>query len=192
MSECWLCGIELTDDLETPVVRCYCNKCNDYLHTVKKQEQEEYVRLKKKRMLDTALDKLENQGLDMYEYKEAINAVSEFLQENPDKFDSSEEVMAAIILCYNEINCIYQFKVLNYQCDICITDWKVIVEIDGDRHLPRREKDNYRDIEIISELGEEWNIIRIKAELIDTKAENLIKAIKAVMRKRIKDGRAVR
>lgn len=192
MKKCWNCGkpAEVISTKETG--RCYCKKCDEFRKFILKKEDQEYVKLKKKRMLNSAIEKLEKQSLDMYRYKEAIDAVSEFLEEHPDKFDSSEEIMSAVILCHNRIKCIFQYKVLRYQCDICIPDWKVIVEIDGDRHASKRTSDNYRDIEIINELGDEWNIIRIKAELIDTKAENIIKAIKEVMKQRIKDGKAVR
>lgn len=204
MYKCWMCGkvgttqwssikekLYIGEYCDTPR-RTYCEDCFEKAKQQLEEDNAEYVRLKKKLMFDRALHSLERQGLDMYEYREAIDAVEEFATEKPDKFDSSDEMMAAVILCYNRINAIYQYKVLRYQCDICIPEWKVIVEIDGDVHTSKRERDKYRDIEIIKELGEGWNIIRIKAELIEMKAENLVKAIKETMRQRIKDGKAVR
>ena len=67
-----------------------------------------------------ALCILEKQDLCIYDYKEAIDAVREFAEEQPDKFDSAYEMIAAIILVDNEIECKPQYKVGVYQCDFCI------------------------------------------------------------------------
>ncbi len=199
MQKCWICGkeavthrnigvreplfselIPFADDTQ----RCYCEKCFEDVMQQYKVDTAEYVRLKKKMMFERAVRILEKQHLDIYEYQEAIKAVEEFAAEKPDKFDSAYEMIAAIILIHHQIHCKLQFKVGKYQCDFCIPSIKVILEIDGERHKHKKDFDSERDLAIRKELGFGWEIIRIKTEYLDKKAEMLIEAIKAVLEKR--------
>lgn len=191
---CWYCLKEAEPPFRKGKRRCVCNECRKKQNTIEAEEKKAYVLLKKREMLRNALCKLEEQGMDMYKYRAAIQKVMDYVETHPDKFDSSYEMMAAIVLIYHGVRCSFQYKVLRFQCDICIPDWKIIIEIDGERHTrTRREEENIRDKKILAELGEEeWNIIRIRTDLLDMKAENLLKAIKGVMELRIKQGRAER
>lgn len=192
MKLCWICGNEAEPPYAKNNRRCYCKSCREAEAKRIAEEKSAYITLKKREMFRSALENLEKQELDMYKFRGAIRKTLKYVEEHPDKFDSSYEMMAAIILIYNGVRCSFQYRVLNYQCDICIPDWNVIIEIDGERHSGRRDEDNVRDKKIIAKLGEDWNIIRIKTELLDMKAENLIKAIQAVMQQRLRDGKAVR
>ncbi len=199
MNQCWVCGGQATthrnigertgiffEPFKEDVQRCYCDSCFRKVMEQRRKDHAEYVRLKKKLMFERAVCILERQDLCIYDYKEAINAVREFAEEHPDKFDSAYEMIAAIILVDNEIECKPQYKVGDYQCDFCIPAWKVILEIDGDRHRHRKEYDSDRDKAIVAMLGEEWQIVRIKTEYLDMKADLLVEAIKEVIRHRIK------
>ena len=106
--KCWICGNEATKTL-TPngyweyqepskYVRCYCDKCSKEVKEIQKQDESEYVRLKKKQMFNTALENLEAQHVDIYKLRPAIDKVEEYIISNPDKFDSSYEIIAAIVL----------------------------------------------------------------------------------------------
>lgn len=201
MKKCWCCG-NVAEYVRGPVRgswkrvrerdpdtgRRYCEQCMSKISAKESADLAEYARIKKAIMFESAVERLEKQQLDVYVYRDAIDAVEEFVGENPDKFDSSYEMMAAIILCHNRINCHFQYRVGSYQCDICLVDWKVILEVDGERHKGHRERDNDRDRHIVAMLGDEWQIIHIKTDMLDMKAENLVKAIKAVIAKRLKDG----
>ena len=199
--KCWICGNnvdkvyicdyseydKLVKDplgISKGVQRHYCKKCLAEHSEQYKKDMNEYIRLKKKLMFERALRILENQPLDIYEYQEAIRAVEVFAREKPDKFDSAYEMVAAIILVDNEIECELQYKVGKYQCDFYIPSMKVVLEVDGDRHKHKVAYDSIRDEAILKELGHGWNIVRIKTEYLDQKAELLVEAIKTTVEKR--------
>ena len=164
--------------------RCYCDDCFKTVTEQTKADTKEYIKLKKKLMFERAVRILESQKLNIYDYQEAIQAVEEFVSEHPDKFDSSYEMVAAIILIDNEIECKLQYKVGKYQCDFYIPSLKLILEIDGDRHKNRKAYDSERDLAIKKELGAGWEIIRINTEYLDQKADLLVEAIRSILRKR--------
>lgn len=195
--KCWICGKEavvkhMTYDNRTMTYakhperwRAYCNEC----YQTNKAEQEklkaEYVRLKKAVMFENALSKLEGQKLNIYDYREAIDAVEEYVKKKPDSFDSSYEMIAAIILIHNRIHCKPQYKVDNYSVDFLLPEEFVVLEIDGERHKNRKGYDSVRDQKIKKALGPEWEIIRIDAELLDENAPNLVTAIRKIVEYRI-------
>lgn len=188
--KCWICGdkatrtrklyydgIHIAEDGVNPYVRCYCEKCRIESEETDKAERELYIRLKKREMFNKACDILEKQHTLMYEYKEAIEVVKEHLEKNPDKFDSSYEVLTAIILVQNRIYSKMQYKVGRYQVDFLLPELFVVLEIDGDRHKHRKEYDTKRDIQIQQTLGDGWDIIRIKTDYLDMNAKKLPEAI---------------
>lgn len=197
--KCWECGNKATKtrNLSVPhrmygeVIypeavpnskqRCYCDKC--FVKHMKEVREEEalYIKLKKKRMYEAAVDKLEHQKISFIDYEEAIKAVGEYVLEYPDKFDSSYEMIAAIILIHNRISCKLQYKIGSYQVDFLLPELKVVLEIDGERHKYKKEYDNQRDECIKRQLGKEWNIIRIPTELLDKHADRLYDAIEKVL-----------
>ena len=204
MMKCWNCGeatvehnyvydfsgFGLPEDdplkIKQGVPRHYCKKCYAQISEQYKKDTQEYVRLKKKLMFERAVRIMERQPLDIYDYKDAILAVEEFATEHPDKFDSSYEMIAAIVLVDNEISCKMQYKIGKYQCDFYIPAMKVVLEIDGDRHKHRAGYDSIRDEAIKKLLGPGWNVVRIKTEYLDQKADLLLEAINAVVNERIK------
>lgn len=192
--KCWICGKEATKTrqmerkwgelFEVPVStysRCYCDKCAEEVAEKEKKERELYIHLKKREMFIKACNILESQHTDMYAYREAIDVVEEFVDEHPDKFDSSYEVLAAIVLVYNRIYCKMQYKIGSYQVDFLLPDDCVVLEIDGERHQHKKEYDSQRDRRIKKELGPGWDIIRINTELLDQNAKKLPDAIKKVI-----------
>ena len=192
--ECWICGKKATETLITESFgqgdyyykspskhyRCYCSDCAEEVKEQRMLENAEYVLLKKKQMFENALANLETQHIDMYKLKPAIEKVYDFLLNNPDKFDSSYEIMAAIVLINAGIKFQMQKRVLRYQVDIYIPSHKILVEIDGERHKSRKDYDNERDNAIIDELGYDWQIVRISTEHLDKNAMRLITAIEQV------------
>lgn len=192
--KCWICGGEATKTrqmeskwgelVEVPVSqysRCYCERCAKEVAEKEKKERDLYIHLKKREMFLKACNILESQHTDMYAYREAIDVVEEFVDENPDKFDSSYEVLAAIILVQNRIYCKMQYKVGPYQVDFLLPDDGIVLEIDGERHQHRKEYDSQRDRQIKKELGQGWDIIRIKTDYLDKNAKKLPDAINKVI-----------
>ena len=191
---CWECGkvahrTRITEYdgfsyTEKPISiwnRCYCEECKAKLDKQEKEEMELYIKLKKKEMFLKACCLLEKQETKMYEYKDAIEVVREHLEKNPDKYDSSYEVLAAIILVHNRIYTKMQYKVGKYQVDFLLPEWLVVLEIDGERHKHRKEYDTKRDIYIQNALGEGWDIVRIKTDYLDMNAKKLPEAIEKVI-----------
>lgn len=204
--KCWVCGKEATrtrqeyyrhgySKIDRSYVRaevkpskyrrCYCDECLNKTITQEQDENNEYIRLKKRRMFLRACEILENQHTNMYAYREAIDAVEEHITENPDKYDSAYEVLTAIILIHNRIHVKMQHKVGRYQVDFILPDMLVALEIDGDRHAQRKVYDSRRDRIIQAELGPHWQIIRINTDYLDQNAKALPKAINGVLDHRL-------
>ena len=192
--KCWNCGEPATttrtivhkDGMHyrqsiTPYCRCYCEECKEEADRQEKQERELYIRLKKREMLRKACDILESQHTNMYEYKDAIEVAEDYIEAYPDKFDSSYEVLAAIILVQNVIPAKMQYKIGRYQVDFLLEELHIVLEIDGERHKSKKEYDTERDRYIKKALGTKWEIIRIPTELLDKDAKKLPKAIRKVV-----------
>lgn len=191
--KCWICGDTATTTKQvfdgfsfyTPSLtkyrRCYCDKCLKEFERTEKEERDLYIRLKKRQMFRRACDILEGQHTNMYEYQEAIEVVHDFLESDVDKFDSSYEVLAAIVLVHNRIYSKMQQKVGKYQVDFLLPDLMVVLEIDGERHKHRKDYDSVRDKAIKKELGPYWEIIRIPTEHLDKNAKKLPEAIGKVI-----------
>lgn len=196
--KCWNCGTEATRTRQeyysktsngreikpNRFHRCFCEDCLRKVEIQEAKDNAEYIRLKKQRMFLKACWILENQHTDMYEFREAIDAVQEYLSENEDKFDSSYEVVAAIVLIHDRIHLRPQEKVGKYQVDFMLPELYVILEIDGERHKYKQSYDRKRDNEIKARLGPLWEIIRVNTSYLDQNAKALPKAIYKVLEQR--------
>lgn len=164
-----------------PYSRKYCKECNERLAKEEAEKNVLYIKLKKERMFNKACYILEKQGYKMYEHKEAIDVVRDAVKNKPDKFDSSYEMIAAIILVDNRIYAKMQYKIKSYQVDFLLPEIGVVLEIDGERHKYTKGKDSTRDEAIKKELGAGWDIIRIPTNYLDKDASKLIEAIERVI-----------
>ena len=190
---CWICGESANKtrpvfngrswDMPRPSKyhRCYCEKCLKEVEATESKERKLYIKLKKREMFRKAVKVLEDQHTNMYEYKEAIEVVEDFVETNPDKFDSSYEVLTAIILVQNRIHSKMQYRVGKYQVDFLLPELLVVLEIDGERHKHKKEYDSVRDKEIKKMLGPYWEIIRITTDNLDKNAKKIPEAINKVL-----------
>lgn len=175
--KCWVCGKEISYS-DSNVRQC-CKECADKRTAELKHDKELYTILKKKVMFERAMDLMEKQGCKMGQYRSATIVVQKYLYANPDKFDSADEIVAAVVLIKNGLQIKTQVKIGKYQVDILIPSLKVVLEIDGIMHklkLCESERDRY----IESELGPEWDVIRIGTHHIEQKADKLVDAIHAL------------
>ena len=203
MSKCWRCG-EAADKHENMYrinpkwegyvdyfsgneryydeihQREFCEKCFEEYKAEREADKKEYIRLKKKLMYERAVRIAERQNIDIYEYQEALEAVKEFSEENPDKFDSAHEMLAAAMFIYYEVQAKTQHKVGKYRVDFLLPDLKTVFEVDGDSHKHTLFYDNQRDEEIRSILGKEWEVVRISTKYIEENVELLVEAIKTI------------
>ena len=192
--DCWICG-KANATITRPVLvgssfispepskhhRCYCEKCFEKERRKEAEERKLYIKLKKREMFRKAVKLLEAQDTDMYEYQEAIEVVHDFIEDNVDKFDSSYEVLTAIVLVQNRIYSKMQYKVGKYQVDFLLPDMFVVLEIDGERHKHKKDYDSVRDKEIKKTLGPYWEIIRIPTDRLDKDAKKIPEAIDKVL-----------
>ena len=152
------------EECDYPFIRTYCEECEASIREKNKNMLKEYLHLKNELMIDRAIRIFEKQLVDIYDYKEAIDAVSEFAREKPLHFGSADEILAAIILIHNEIKIKTQYKIGKYYVDFLIPDWKCVLEIDGIHHKMKKKADLNRDIDIMNELGPGWDIVRINTK----------------------------
>ena len=97
--KCWMCGKEISYSKSN--VRQYCKECGDKRSEELKHDKELYAILKKKVMFERAMELMEKQGCKMGKYRSAAIVVQKYLYANPDKFDSADEIVAAIVLIKN-------------------------------------------------------------------------------------------
>lgn len=191
--KCWICGKTATTTkayfngtfFERPPLteyhRCYCDECLTNLEKAEAEERKQLAKLRKREMIRKACKILEDQHTNMYEYKEAIEVVTEFVEDNVDKIDSSYEALTAMVLVHNRIYAKMQYKVGKYQVDFLLPDLMVVLEIDGERHKHRKDYDSKRDKAIKKELGDYWEIIRIETDHLDKNAKKIPEAIDRVL-----------
>lgn len=175
--KCWMCGKEINHSESH--VRQYCKECGDKHTDELKHDKELYAILKKKVMFERAMELMEKQGCKMGKYRNATIVVQKYLYANPDKFDSADEIVAAVVLIKNGFQIKTQVKIGKYQVDLLIPSLNVVLEIDGIMHklkLCESERDRY----IEAELGPEWDVLRIGTHHIEKKADKLIEAIHAL------------
>lgn len=190
MVECWICGKEATRTLAqerdgyvwaekgiTTKSICYCESCYKKQHKTELEEREMLVTLRKREMFRKACRKLEAQDTDMYEYREAIKVVEDHITKHPDKYDSSYEVLAAIVLVHNRIQVKMQYKIKEYQVDCLLPEYSLVLEINGDRHEHRKGYDSLRTESILKALGPGWSVMRVKTDDLDKNAKKLPEAI---------------
>ena len=160
--------------------RMFCKECFAKIKAEHSEDKKQYLYYKKKLMLERAVRSLEKQALDIYRYKDIISDLWGYIQEQPDKFDSSYEMIAAIILIENEIRSKMQYKVGKYRVDFLIPEYKIALEIDGGLHENTLYRDNNRDIELRRILGADWETVRISTKYLDQNAKALPDAMFAV------------
>ena len=169
-----------TSELNASKSRFFCPECFKRRNERFDMMRDEYAVLKKRLMFERALRTLEKQTVDIYEYKDIIDDMAEYIEKNPEKFDSQHEMIAAIILVDNAVRTKMQYKIGPYRVDFYIPEYKIILEIDGDFHRNNLYRDNQRDIKIREELGNEWETVRIGTKYIEKNAKSLVDAMIAI------------
>lgn len=188
---CWKCGKPATEyptksiaehycDRPFYSYRAYCPECAERFNQSRREQKKQYIILKARLMFERAIRLLEHQDIHIYDYQEAIGVVEKFVEKYPDKMQSADEVVAAIILIKKGMKIRAQAKIGRYTVDFLIPELKVVLEIDGALHADKLYYDNERDKTLRADLGDDWEVVRIKTEYIEQNAKQLVKAIKQV------------
>ena len=179
---CWTCNKPIELKNTNAYHRVRCDGCKVKYEKNKQETLDEYLRLKTKVMHERSLRFLEKQFVRMYKYKDASEVVLEAALNDPSKFASSHEMIAAMELIRNEVKIKTQQKIANHRVDFLIPDMKVVLEIDGYMHKHQKIKDSKRDVEVRKELGEQWEVVRIPTKHLEYNAPKLIEAIVGVFK----------
>lgn len=214
MNNCWICGKPATKSfgvynvLETAKVkekydlaafevknftepsqgqRAYCDNCFAKALSEKQELVTRYRVLGAHIMCERAIRILEKGKVNVYEYKTAIEKVTDYVIQESDKFDSADEVAAAMVLIHKGYSIKMQFSVGRYRVDIALPNDKLLIELDGPTHEKRKKQDQERDAKIISTLPQGWRIVRIPTNLFEQNPSKLIQAVNAVLKERHKN-----
>lgn len=187
---CWRCGVSMNVETSKRTFRTYCKDCKEIEYQEREKQTKEYLILKSKVMFENAMRGLEKQKLDMDYYHEACDVVKDLVNRKPTTFDSAAEIMACIQLINNEVEVKPQYKINNYTVDFCLPKLKIILEIDGVNHGTASKMlcDAKRDVAIMNELDNDWEIIRVRTSFIEKKVMMLLEYLK----KEYKDRRIYR
>lgn len=175
---CDRCGKLLKEYNE--YTRNYCDDCQIQISDEIKEKRILYLNLRNEFMLERAVRRIEQHrtGWNKFEfYKPAIDAVKNYMLENPENLASTEEVIAAIVLIADEIHIKCQYKIGRHRVDFYIPEMKIILEVDGYMHTYSRKKDSKRDLEILKQLGAGWEILRIPTKYINAHPQQLVDAL---------------
>jgi very-short-patch-repair endonuclease len=174
--KCWKCG-ELLEVEETKE-RVFCDKCKSEKSEKAKEDFEKYWELKNSMTLERAIKRIEadNTGNQtIYDFKESIEAVAEYVKENPRKLESTEEYIALIIMLSHRTKIKCQYKIEDYRVDFLLPELKVILEIDGYNH--NKARDAKRDLIILHNIGRDYEIVRIPTKYVNSNPKKLYDAI---------------
>ena len=182
---CWECGRE--DGYKDPdTQRHYCKECESAEQERRESDKANYVKYKFLNALETAARNLENKTENFYAYKKTYETIKSAGLSAPAAFDSSDEILAAIILISSGYRVKTQAKIDRYRVDILLEKQKTIVEIDGEHHDFRVYYDSNRDKKIRELLGAEWEVVRIPTKLLRQNPEALVVAIREVRKEKVR------
>ena len=179
---CWYCGNAISNDYDRPHNRMYHDDCHAKAELAKDKQLKEYLELKTRVMYERALKNMEKQEyICLADYYDEAQLVLETALNDPNKFQSSDEMMTAMELLRNRIHTKVQYKLGRRRIDFLLPDLKVALEIDGALHKFKVTKDTQREIEITNQLNQSekgWEVIRIPTNLIESHLTRLVPAIK--------------
>ena len=182
---CWKCGGK-TGLRDIDDRRYYCESCKAAALEEREINKGFYLYYKFLNMYERALGMLERKSLKFSTYAKTCEIIKTVGIKTPEAFESSDEILATIILLSAGYRVKTQVKIFNYRVDIYLEKQKTIVEIDGESHGSKRLYDSNRDKKIREALGMEWEIIRIPSTLLRKNPEMLIDAVRASRKEKVR------
>lgn len=168
---CWQCGDSLKrkfyDQSSAKHLRFFCEKCAAVEVQKKEQDDKEYHRINVSRKIDRAIEIIEGNKINPLAYKKYLEEIEEMMLEKMIQIDSSHEVVVACELSYRHVPFEFNAKVKRYRLDFKLNSEKIVLEIDGISHANKVKSDKWRDEEIISTLGKDWEIVHFPTLFVE-------------------------
>lgn len=153
--ECIFCGTALEDKNKGYV----CEDCERKMKLLKQLKKLDTSRVK--------IEKSANKYLHSnYNYEEERDSIARKILNENFSFGSADEVCLALQLEKEHIRYLPNYKIGNRRVDFLLPDMKRIIEVDGELYHTDENKDFLREREIMSCIGEEYEIMRIPASYI--------------------------
>lgn len=190
--KCWICGKEGATEhrgfgkkkygctVPFKKQRHYCSECFEKEQERLQVEKAEYIKAKADMMLERAIRLIEKCDVNIYDYKEEIDTIAEFIAEKPEKFKSADEVITAIMLLWNRVDMKINHNVGRKIVDFYLPEHKIALEIDGHLHQNKVYADSQRDELVRLTLGKEWEVVRISAKYVEQNPEMIWEAVKEI------------
>lgn len=170
---CLICGTEF----ESGKTNAYsCDKCENKIRMIKKME-----------MIDKAQIELEKRTGKMKSFKQKremsryVEPVKERVMNGIDNFSSMPEAVVAIQMERIGLKYETQKEIAGRKVDFIIPEIKIILEIDGELYHTDEDKMFLRDRQIMSAVGEKWEIVHIQTQQIPKYTWNLREALPHVV-----------
>lgn len=184
--KCHSCGAEVPSWNYISGRKYTCKKCKEIEKlTALEFREEENLEIRNAR-LEKAIDRIKAKT-NIQKYDREIEIVREMINGGGHVFDSTEEVIVALILLKNNIQFRHQVRFgKRYIADFVLDELKVVLEVDGDifHGENRASRDCIRDNLIIAALGPSWEVIRIKTSTLNENVTRLPRAIRTILKKR--------
>lgn len=175
MKECVIC----CSKFESNKNKYYCDKCDKKIKLVKRLE-----------MVDNA-EKLINKKprnlrriIDDIDVSENVKIIKKRIINGIDKFSSVPEVLVAIQMQRIDLEYQTQKEIAGKKVDFYLPTIKIILEIDGDIYHLDQNKTFIRDRQIMSEIGEDWEIVHISSKDVPRYTWNLKEALPFIVLER--------
>ena len=186
---CRFCGAPVCSWSYLRNIKYACPECRKEAVAQERAEKEQMDLTGKERKLDNAVKRIPKMN-DITQYETALGLVRERLNRRG-WFQSTEEIMVALELARRGVKAHHQVKIFEYTVDFILPKMKVVLEIDG---VPYHGKDRQkyqqtRDDVIKWKLGDDWEVIRISTDNINTNVTKLLPGIRAVLNGRKKSAR---
>lgn len=172
---CSKCGVKMTSWSYDREKVYRCKECK-----LIEQESKNNLTLQTKlRKLKTAILRIEKQGNNIKDYKNAITEITKILDKQG-WFQSTEEIMVALQLYKRKIPFNHQVKIKSYRADFVLPKDHIILEVDGILFHTDKTKpyEIARDKLIKDTMGKEWEVIRVTDTDINERIKKLPLAIR--------------
>lgn len=179
--ECILCGTMFPSGKERDY---YCDDCKSKMELVKKIEVVDKAELD----LCKRFNKYREYS-KMEHIKECANVVRKRVFDGVDNFGSKPEAIIAIQMINSGITYRSQAQVGKNKVDFLLPKIKIILEVDGFLYHMNEDKTFVRDRQIMSSVGEEWEIVHISDDSIPNKTWNIDITLPMVVSQRNENGR---